>query len=287
MELSFKRSLAKWLDRRGGRLILANVAMLYVRWQIKENIQIQYKNIWFHKAGKYYFYHGKVFNYNSYCLRQISKYEQVCRSNALDYWFWFYSPNVGDTIIDIGAGRGEDTIVFSEAVGNSGMVIAIEAHPISFEHLFNTCQLNRLKNVTPLNIAVTSESRLVSMTELESWESNSICSDERSKETGMSIRADALDAIICNMNIKTISFLKMNIEGAETSALLGMEETIKICKIICVACHDFRYNRGDGNHFRTRAFVEKFLKGRGFRTVTRESDSRDYVRDHVFAVKEC
>jgi tRNA G46 methylase TrmB len=59
-------------------------------------------------------------------------------------------PQRGDVVIDVGAGRGEDTLTFSRAVGRTGRVIAIEAHPLSFKILQRFCLLNELSNVTLL-----------------------------------------------------------------------------------------------------------------------------------------
>jgi hypothetical protein len=78
----------------------------------------------------------------------------------------------------------------------------------------------------------------------------------------------------------------MNIEGAERFALQGMEQSLKRVRSICVACHDFRAERGDGEHFRTREFVEQFLSERGFRLTWRKDDPRPSVRDHVFGVNQ-
>src|SRR5688572_6352577 len=47
------------------------------------------------------------------------------RQSVLDNWAWDYLPQAGDTIFDIGAGIGEEAVVFSELVGDEGRVIAI------------------------------------------------------------------------------------------------------------------------------------------------------------------
>ena len=40
-----------------------------------------------------------------------------------------YQPKPGDTVVDVGAGMGDDTLVFSRMVGPSGRVFSFEAHP--------------------------------------------------------------------------------------------------------------------------------------------------------------
>jgi FkbM family methyltransferase len=59
-------------------------------------------------------------------------------------------PKPGDTIVDIGAGRGEDDLAFSQAVGPTGKVLAVEAQPRSFRMLKAFCEVNDLRNVHQL-----------------------------------------------------------------------------------------------------------------------------------------
>src|ERR687885_111283 len=68
-----------------------------------------------------------------------------------------FNPKKGDTVIDIGAAFGLYTITSSKHVGANGKVIAIEAHPDSFEMLNRNIKLNGLTNVIPLNYAVYSK----------------------------------------------------------------------------------------------------------------------------------
>ena len=74
-------------------------------------------------------------------------------SDAREHWLRHYCAEEGDVIVEVGAGRGEDTLAFSRAVGKTGRVIAIEAHPGTYAILRRFCRLNGLSNVTPLHLA--------------------------------------------------------------------------------------------------------------------------------------
>jgi hypothetical protein len=76
----------------------------------------------------------------------------------------------------------------------------------------------------------------------------------------------------------------MNIEGAEALAIEGMTQSFPIIRALCISCHDFRANRGDGEFFRTKAFVERRLQAAGFRILPRQ-DPRDYIADQVNAIR--
>ena len=82
-------------------------------------------------------------------------------------------------------------------------------------------------------------------------------------------------------SIERIDFLKMNIEGAERLALPGCRRALDRTRSVSIAAHDFRASRGEGEAFRTLAFVREFLTERGFKLTTRDRDSRYYVPFHV------
>lgn len=240
--------------------------------------------LWTHRVGGHFFPDSPKFNYSQFAsdewVNQLTRYE----SDTREYWFQHYNPKKGDVIIDVGAGRGEDTFTFSRAVGPTGRVVAIEAHPASFAILRNFCHLNGLHNVTPLHLALMDSPGTVAISEsASSWMENTITSDHTLP--GVTVQAETLDHIVTQQELTEIAFLKMNIEGAERFALSGMQSTIGRIHQICIACHDFRAALGHGQNFRTRDFVEKFLVQNGFTLLSRPHDSRDYVRDHVFGVR--
>jgi FkbM family methyltransferase len=185
-------------------------------------------------------------------------------------------------VIDVGAGRGEDEISFSRDVGHLGRVIAIEANPISFRLLRKFCDVNSLGNVVPVHAAIVSEPRKMYVTEAASgnWQEDTV----NSTGEGVAVDGVTLDQLCLNLGIKSVSFLKMNIEGAERDALSGMQKTLSMTKVLCVCCHDFRADRGESDSFRTAAFVKSFLAKNEFEI--REFPYH-YVseRDHIHAVR--
>ena len=207
---------------------------------------------------------------------QLEKYLR----DARDYWFHVYKPHEGDVIVDIGAGRGEDVYAFSLAVGPEGRVWAIEAHPENFRHLTDFCQAYGLANVTCLNLACADRPGQMQVETLPVWDSNYVREGAPSP-TSYPVEAIPFDAICRRYNIRRIDFLKMNIEGAERTALPGCREALRRTRHCCIAAHDFRADRGEGEHFRTRAFVCDFLSDLGFTLVTRDDDPRYYVPYHI------
>lgn len=204
--------------------------------------------------------------------------------DANDYWFHVYKPKPGDAIVDIGAGRGEDVFAFSNAIGPTGKVWAIEPHPDTFSILNEFCRRNKLNNVETLRYACVEEPGELQIETLPVWESNYVRSGEPAPSS-YPVTGVTFDSICRDKGIDRIDFLKMNIEGAEKVALPGCREALKLAKNVCVSGHDFRANRGEGEGFRTLAFVREFLLDAGFEILTRDDDPRYYVPYHVHGVR--
>ncbi|WP_031500303.1 FkbM family methyltransferase [Bryobacter aggregatus] len=200
--------------------------------------------------------------------------------DADDYWFHLYKPQPGDTIVDIGAGRGEDVYAFSKAVGPTGQVWAIEPHPSTFLALRKLCEWNHLDNVRLRNYASTEKAELLQIETMDVWESNYVREGAPS-ERSFPVEGIPFDELSHREGIGPIDFLKMNIEGAERMALPGCRQALARTKNVCISAHDFRANRGEGESFRTLAFVREFLTECGFTLVTRDTDPRYYVPYHV------
>lgn len=282
--MGYKHALVRFFDRPGGRFVLGAVATAVARRIARSDIKIAYiHGQWTRRLGAQLTPGGRDFPYIPEDFHQWGEQAGRWASETRDYWLRFYEPKEGDTIIDVGAGQGEDTLTFSRAVGASGRVIAVEAHPLSFKALKNFCRLNGLRNVTPVNVALMDRPGKVHIVESESWMENRV--ETSNGSSGLSVRSVTLDDFCRKEGIEDISFLKMNIEGAERFALLGAEKTMPRIRHLCVACHDFRANQGHGEQFRTRAFVERFLAEHGFALSLRLDDPRDYVRDHVFGLR--
>jgi FkbM family methyltransferase len=201
--------------------------------------------------------------------------------DAEDYWFHVYTPSLGDVIVDIGAGRGEDVYAFARAVSREGRVWAFEPHPESFRILESFCHEYGLRNVTALRYACVDRQGPVQIETLPAWESNYLRYGEPSP-TSFAAEGRRFDDLAAAYGIQGIDFLKMNIEGAERLALPGCIESLRRTRYVCVAAHDFRADEGEA--FRTMHFVKNFLASAGFAVTTRESDPRDYVSYHVHGV---
>lgn len=282
--MSLKRNIANFLDRRGGRTLLARLTSALARSELGRDVNVFHDGrLWIHQVNSTFFPDDRRFCYYGSSFKDWAELPSRYIKDAEDYWFRRYRLREGDTVLDIGAGRGEDTFAFSRAVGPRGRVVAVEAHPLTYELLEGFCRLNRLENASLLNVAVMDKHGEISMVESDDWRANAVAADATSGS--VRVAATTIDRICSELAIERIDFLKMNIEGAERYALPGMESMLGSTKAVCIACHDFLADRGGEEQYRTMRFVEKFLADRGFTTESYPDDPRDFVRCHVFATR--
>jgi FkbM family methyltransferase len=280
--MSLTRRLLSSLDRPGGRTLLAALGTAYARARGAE-VSTFFRGQWMHRVGSYVIPDGERFPVYRNSPKCWKDELDLWFSDAAGYWYKLYSPKPGDVIVDVGAGRGEDTLPFSKAVGPTGKVIAIEAQLASFELLKKLCVLNDLDNVVPVHAAVSDEDGVMyAETSNEGWRFDVVVDRSRASPCAAPVRGVTLDRLLSELRIDRLDFLKMNIEGAERRALLGARETARRTAFMCICCHDFRGDRGESDDFRTRDFTQQWLTDAGFRVADFAYRS-PWERDHVHA----
>lgn len=88
-----------------------------------------------------------IYHPNGMGIEQYADYSK-------DLFLYDYAIGKGDIVVDVGAGVGEQTLLFSELVGSSGLVVAVEAQPSTFAKLQKVCRLNGVRNVELVHAAV-------------------------------------------------------------------------------------------------------------------------------------
>ena len=205
---------------------------------------------------------------------------RAARQWVLDHWTWGYRPKPGDTVVDVGAGIGEETVTFSHLVGDAGRVISIEAHPQTFVCLRKTIELSGLTNVTPLCCALADEDGELFISDTDFHLGNSVIG----QSGGTRVRARTLDSLAAELGLDDIALVKMNIEGAEALAVEGMAGTAPHIRNVVISCHDFLADHyGAGPEMRTKAHVRETLQGQAFIISTRPEAPESWVRDYLYA----
>lgn len=139
----------------------------------------------------------------------------------------------GMTFIDIGANIGYFTVLAAKAVLKEGLVIAFEPDPHNVKLLMKNIKVNKLKNVTIVNKAVSDKPGHVRLFLSEVNSGDHRIYDGKDDEyfnAGMprreiKVETTTLEEYLCG-NSRTADVIKMDIQGAEYAALQGMKRTL-------------------------------------------------------------
>ena len=177
--------------------------------------------------------------------------------------------NRGDCFIDIGANIGLMSIFASQCVGNSGKILAFEAHPETHELLLENIQLNKIENIKTFNFALGNETGKATI--YDNWNVNRggaslVIHAENS--TGFEVDVKTLDEVI--QNDFQPKMIKIDVEGFEFQVLKGATNTIKNCKpILIIEFSVSRENQYDP--FEMIDFIESF----GFYEIFKLSGTKE------------
>jgi FkbM family methyltransferase len=166
------------------------------------------------------------YNYKFYV--RPDKQDLATYENAI---FRLFKPKERDNFIDVGAHVGRYSIMAAKRIGSLGRVIAIEAHPETFELLNKNIKLNGLANVTTINAVATSEKGKVKLF-LPGQDSgltvyNTIMINRaKPTENFLEVEANTLDNILSEYSMHRVNYLKIDVEGAELEVLKGAVNTL-------------------------------------------------------------
>jgi len=136
----------------------------------------------------------------------------------------------GSTALDIGAHIGYFTLILAKSVGESGKVFAFEPENKNFSMLKKNIEVNKFKNVILENIALSSSSGKVNLFLDKDNLGNMSFSPENIPDSSLNgkveVESQTLDDYAKNISGK-ISFIKMDVQGAEGLVLRGGLELLK------------------------------------------------------------
>jgi FkbM family methyltransferase len=137
-----------------------------------------------------------------------------------------FKPCLGETVIDVGAYFGRYSLTSSKAVGPSGKVISVEAHPSNFQILKKNLIINKGQNVIPLNIAVSNREGRIKLYVAPSSGWHSIIDLQKDSAAFLEVPCTTLDNLLKGLSISKVDWLKIDVEGAEQMVLEGSKGTL-------------------------------------------------------------
>ena len=129
----------------------------------------------------------------------------------------------GMTFIDIGAHVGLFALPASKWVGKNGRVVAFEPHPANFEMLSRNVRTNKLK-VELINAAVSDVAGTVKL-HASTFNSGDHQIYQSGNRKGIPVECIILDDFIGSN--ERVDLIKMDVQGAEAAAFIGMERVLR------------------------------------------------------------
>ena len=221
-------------------------------------------------------------------IYSFDKIKAVPRKGSDDFYMFYVPREKGllphlimhknETFVDVGANIGYYSLKIAKEYSEKGVnVIAIEAHPGNYNALCKNIELNDFKCITTINKAVSDHKGKVKMYERVDTR-NRVRSEFYSIFNGfihelnivrpnadfIEIECDTLDNILGQ---KRVDVMKIDIEGAEVSALEGATHTLNKLHKIIVEVHGT-------NHDKVMQILEDT---HNFRFETIEGDMMNFI----------
>ena len=175
------------------------------------------RNLMWKKAPYYFmpYYEGKLICPPSFAAWMI-RYPWEPESRR----YFEEHVRLGDIALDVGAGVGHYTILFSRLVGDTGRVYAFEPDPFMFSMLRANIRLNNLTNVIAEQAAIGDSNG--EMTFYMSTVGQSSLIAMRGLRSIIKVKVCTIDSL----NLSRLDWIKIDTEGTEADVLRGMRETL-------------------------------------------------------------
>jgi FkbM family methyltransferase len=198
------------------------------------------------------------------------------------YFHGIYEPHVtalvrdllqpGEVALDVGANNGYFTALFACLVGPGGRVHAVEANPVLGDRLRRMIDRNRFGDRVLLHRIAASDragtARFYLSDHLGTTGMASLVRKSYLDESvGIEVPTATLDAVLAEHGAPEIALMKMDIEGAEITALHGMEQTLRLHPpraILCEVSDNRQSLATEGTAFADDQTLIAFLRDRDY-----------------------
>ncbi len=169
--------------------------------------------------------HAQVHTYRASGLQfELSGFPE--EEEAFTAYVSWYKPQPGDLVFDVGAHCGVSAYHFSRLVGPTGRVIAFEPDPRNFPVLLRNIERHGLRNVIPVQTAITGRSGKTSF--FSEGALGSCVAHTSSRATpGREVSVDAMSLNDAFGRWGVPQLCKLDIEGSEVEVLEGSKELIR------------------------------------------------------------
>lgn len=172
----------------------------------------------------------------------------------------------GSVVVDGGSNDGWYSLFFAQLVGSHGTVVAVDANRTAIKNLLRVLRKNNVSNVRTISAGLGSEAGIALLKVAGTQHSgHSTFGDFIYTETELTreepVDVFPLDDLLTSREIQNLSFIKLDIEGAELTALRGMDKTLRASNATLLIEINLR---ALNQQCSSGEMVLEFLKGYGY-----------------------
>ena len=180
----------------------------------------------------------------------------------------------GVTVVDIGAHVGYYTLLAAKRVGSRGRVYAFEPELLNYETLRENVRINGYRNVVTMRKAVSNRSGVAKLY-LEDNMSHSLYLPQGTRRS-IEVETITLDDFFGNLGWPDVHVIKMDIEGAEGTAIEGSARLIQKCRDVRLIVEFFPARLGNAGT-EPRSFLRRLeVLGFDLRVIDEEKGLRSF-----------
>jgi FkbM family methyltransferase len=132
----------------------------------------------------------------------------------------------GMTFIDVGANKGDFTLLAARLAGSSGKVISIEPEPENNSMLQRSIALNAYPNIKVLQLALSDADGIATL-QIGSTSGAHTLSPEFNGTRTVEVPTRTLDGIVAEQQLAAVDMIKIDVQGLELAVLRGAAETLR------------------------------------------------------------
>lgn len=132
----------------------------------------------------------------------------------------------GMTFIDVGANKGDFTLLAARLAGDPGIVISIEPEPENRSMLERSIELNHYTNIRVLPIALSDREGNATL-QIGPTSGSHTLSADYSGSRSVTVPARTLDSVVAEQGLKRVDMVKIDVQEFEIEVLSGAERTLR------------------------------------------------------------
>ena len=134
----------------------------------------------------------------------------------------------GMAFVDVGANKGDFSLMASRLLGDGGTVLAFEPEPQNYEWLRKSVELNGYDNVHMFRIALAEKNGTATLHLGDKSGYHTLVGGVLHQEEGsIPVEIRTLDSILDELGMASFDMMKIDVEGAELQVLEGASEALR------------------------------------------------------------